>query len=745
MVKLKKIFYKNPELQFMGSYLTVLCFPVFLISIGMLFAFYSVERVNYNSNVAKMEHSVQLIDNSLSALNSMSVQCSNAASIKRAASISKVQRNNILEFKAGLDDFTSLLLYQMQSIGFVDKYYLYFNKSNYFFYENSLYAGERFKPYLQSWGIEVAEWKTTVACDEVKVPQYVVCSGKLHYIIPINVINGYNSSMLVLMFDTDELLSYFDYIQESFTGVLYVTDSEKNILFCNDSEYDAESAQQAGFPAIQEKYESRKLMKCISNKKWEFYFWIENSLVGKDTISFWGLAVLFEIMIVLVCLLISSKQAKRIGKPLNEIFNMVAPDGNKYSLERKSTEILGEIVADIVSNNQEMLEEIRQSNPQLRKAFLHDLLTLDVSGTMELQHLVKNAGINMNADVFWVVSVRLFSNNDVYDTDIQTLEDVRIIIRSMQKYIEENLGENVWFYQRNYLSLLILIDGQNQDLIMEIVENTKNWLLNVFSTESIWGISTECNNIINIWKYVEESEIARKYCYSGNQIMMYTTDISDERECYFPQTAEDKLVNYMNACDTKAIGDVFSVLRHENLNNRRLTRKGIIELNCRISDMLIRSLGEQESIPYIMKLNNIIVENTEVNGELYFSMFEKILGEICVGLKRIKGIKCNELIDRIQDYIEKNYANPNLGLGNVSVAFGVSEGYISSLFKRQTQIGFNEYVEKIRMEKAVELLKKDDGQRKSVEMIAEMVGYNSVQVFRRAFKRVYGVSPRSYR
>jgi len=67
------------------------------------------------------------------------------------------------------------------------------------------------------------------------------------------------------------------------------------------------------------------------------------------------------------------------------------------------------------------------------------------------------------------------------------------------------------------------------------------------------------------------------------------------------------------------------------------------------------------------------------------------------------------------------------------------------LFKRQTQIGFNEYVEKLRMAKAIDLLKEENEKRESIEVIAEKVGYNSVQSFRRAFKRVYGTTPKNYR
>ena len=56
-------------------------------------------------------------------------------------------------------------------------------------------------------------------------------------------------------------------------------------------------------------------------------------------------------------------------------------------------------------------------------------------------------------------------------------------------------------------------------------------------------------------------------------------------------------------------------------------------------------------------------------------------------------------------------------------------------------MNFADYVEQIRMNRACELLKE---KKHNIEEIASLVGYNSVQSFRRAFKRVYGINPREY-
>ena len=81
------------------------------------------------------------------------------------------------------------------------------------------------------------------------------------------------------------------------------------------------------------------------------------------------------------------------------------------------------------------------------------------------------------------------------------------------------------------------------------------------------------------------------------------------------------------------------------------------------------------------------------------------------------------------------------GLAMVSEQFGLSEGYLSALFKEEMNVNFADYLEDLRMKEACRLLKEGG----LVADIAERTGYNSVQSFRRAFKRVLGVSPSEYR
>lgn len=100
------------------------------------------------------------------------------------------------------------------------------------------------------------------------------------------------------------------------------------------------------------------------------------------------------------------------------------------------------------------------------------------------------------------------------------------------------------------------------------------------------------------------------------------------------------------------------------------------------------------------------------------------------------------MIEKIMEFMKEHYMDSGLGLAQVGTVFRVSEGYLSSSFKEHAGINFTDYLEGLRIEKACELLMDE---KNTVNTISEQVGYNSVHSFRRAFKRVKGISPKEAR
>lgn len=122
-----------------------------------------------------------------------------------------------------------------------------------------------------------------------------------------------------------------------------------------------------------------------------------------------------------------------------------------------------------------------------------------------------------------------------------------------------------------------------------------------------------------------------------------------------------------------------------------------------------------------------------------------VLKELYQGfLKKVNSSEAreDEWVSQIKLYIHENYGESSLSLIEVAEHIGMSPTRFSSLFKEKSGCNFKEYVDLIRLEKARELL--EDTELK-VEMIAEMVGYNSGYSFARFFRKQMGMSPKEYR
>jgi two-component system, response regulator YesN len=96
---------------------------------------------------------------------------------------------------------------------------------------------------------------------------------------------------------------------------------------------------------------------------------------------------------------------------------------------------------------------------------------------------------------------------------------------------------------------------------------------------------------------------------------------------------------------------------------------------------------------------------------------------------------------RAVDYIEAEYSNEEMSLQHVCRHVLMSASYFSSIFKQHTGETFVEYLTRVRIEKAKELLRDTD---MKINDVAEKAGYQP-SYFNRIFKKQEGVTPSQYR
>ena len=121
---------------------------------------------------------------------------------------------------------------------------------------------------------------------------------------------------------------------------------------------------------------------------------------------------------------------------------------------------------------------------------------------------------------------------------------------------------------------------------------------------------------------------------------------------------------------------------------------------------------------------------------------EKLFAAALSERDKVSSNRYGSLIDMAKQYLKEHFESNEISLNTVSAEVGVSSSFFSSIFKQETGQSFVEYLTKLRIDKACELLRCTT--LRSAE-IGERVGYNDPHYFSATFKKVTGVSPKDYK
>lgn len=98
----------------------------------------------------------------------------------------------------------------------------------------------------------------------------------------------------------------------------------------------------------------------------------------------------------------------------------------------------------------------------------------------------------------------------------------------------------------------------------------------------------------------------------------------------------------------------------------------------------------------------------------------------------------NTMLEMVREYVDNHYRDPSLSLCSVATIFSYTEKYLSALFKKHMGLGFNQYVNRLRVSYALRLI--EDGWV-SVRDIAAASGFSDALYFSKVFKKKVGATP----
>ena len=149
----------------------------------------------------------------------------------------------------------------------------------------------------------------------------------------------------------------------------------------------------------------------------------------------------------------------------------------------------------------------------------------------------------------------------------------------------------------------------------------------------------------------------------------------------------------------------------------------------------------------VNELENAINKSLKINVVICASFLREDPVQVNIVYKSL----CNRLVDKskktpivieVQKYINRNYHNEDLSISEVANSLGVSQTYLTRLFKRELKMTFADYLTNVRIKNAIILMRDP-----SLELyeIAELIGYSTQHYFSNVFKKHVGISPKDYK
>ncbi|MBQ7064468.1 MAG: helix-turn-helix transcriptional regulator [Firmicutes bacterium] len=238
----------------------------------------------------------------------------------------------------------------------------------------------------------------------------------------------------------------------------------------------------------------------------------------------------------------------------------------------------------------------------------------------------------------------------------------------------------------------------------------------------------------------------QRFLYGIGNVSVFHSETNERNsQYYYPLDKETQLVNHIKQGDKEGAHEI---LDHVIEENRK--REISVQLSyCMMFNMLgtilkvLNDLGMEYDISQLVsQMQEAMLHQGDKTMSQLHQQIQGVIDDICDLINASKESGNVQLKTHILHYLQENYMDSNLSLVWVADQFHLSGPYLSRYFKDQMGMNFADYLCRIRINKAKELLRNP---ALSINDISTMVGYNSSNSFIRTFKRYESITPGQYR
>lgn len=389
----------------------------------------------------------------------------------------------------------------------------------------------------------------------------------------------------------------------------------------------------------------------------------------------------------------------------------------------------------------------------LQKKFVLDLIGNMFITSKDIHYNLKTLSINVDTTKVRPILMRI--DNYLHVTQNKETKRKHIIEFSVTNIGNEILGQYhsgiLTHLENEYYCILISFETIYSEAEMaEITNSTIRQLssnlktyLNIITSYSIGEI---CNNIVDIPEAYETARLNLKNTfYTGNASILRNDScypimkdslqglsLNTERELTASIDTLD--IDQMQYIIHSIFGNILD--QHLSLKNAQMIFSDLIGFVIRISkkkgiplDSIFNDdFSPFELLSHMSSINQVRSWFLEIYSNLYKQLETQLSGD-------------SVYVKNAISYINTNYSKP-ISLQIVSDEIGISSGYLSTIFKKETEQGFNDYLNSLRISMSTKMI--DYGEI-DLHRISTQCGFQDYAYFFRVFKKKMNMTPTEFK
>lgn len=758
MLKYSSVFRK-----FLISYVVILIIPSIGGYISYLTSISVTQSISIENGVTQLQKGQEMLERRMAEVEGFTRQLA----VNQELNVLMNERDNETNVYGIWRAMRNVLTFG-QTNDFLQNYYIYLANYNLILTPGSSYRPDHYYSNFHYKDLPLEQWRKEVLDkthrSEIKPLSSFVSRGFETSVItymqslPLDSFNDSSPAVAVVMIDEKTIASMLSGLTERYGGWVQVTDGEGHTIVLQGNQ-EKQLAKMDADPSfdkdkVSQFYEDDLVLTTRSTTNgWVYRAGIPRHMLLENANKIKEMSWLITGSTMLIGLIAGLFLAYRNSAPINRLLSTMKEQfGKEEGGPKNEFDFLSGNIADMLTKNKLLESELNRQLPLIRDAFLKRLIAGEFKSRDEILSAAEQADISLQQGNGYagILQINGYAGMDSVEI-LNELNASRLLLK--QALAELDVDALVTDSDSDKVVVLFFstegeaVGGHEADEITRTIEHLAQYVFNEYRITIQAGFGDCFASVTEVSLSFDQAKQALEYAvYMNKKGMVWHNEAQTENTTYYyPLDSEQRLISTIRAGELEEAKRIVQAIIQQNMEQRELSIEMKHQLVGEMKGTFLKLLDQKAFMEYPVIENikrRVIDIGSSESLEAIQAEFYSIMEELCGLISNKKKDTHIQIVKQIKEYTAQMYSDSELTLYRVAEHVERPEKYISQLFKEVTGVNFSDHLVKVRMDQA-EVLLKESGY--TVDEIAARVGYNSSHSFRRAFKRLIGVSPSSYR